>query len=103
MGHWESGPLDNDGSLDWLDELIKRHIQPALESDDYAEVRAGALILKALAKETDKIWIYKETFDFATTKLLKILNDKEWLNKWKDPDKTRISVLHQIYSLWNKK
>lgn len=98
MGHWGTKPLENDDACDWVDSLIENHIRPALTGEDYDEIRASALILKAIERELNLH--HRNMFILATTKLLKILNDKGWLSRWKDPKATRISILNQIYSLW---
>jgi len=105
MGHWGTEPLQSDSACDWVDNIVTKHIKPAINSNDYDKVRAAVLILKMINKNATVHTLTRVDglYKLATDKLLKMLNDTSWINRWKDPKIIRISILNQIYSLWNKK
>ena len=108
MGHWGTGPLENDSAGDWFYQLEKKSIvdliEAGLNSKDYDEVRAAAWLLERVGLSyvypLGKLDRHKQ---LAVYRLTAIAHDTVWIERWKEPKDIRAAVLAQMYRLADKK
>ena len=90
MGAWGEGPLDNDSSADWFGDLMEKtklpdHVEKALRSDRYPDVRAAAWLLEKIGftfvYDADEL---DNHLKLAIERLRSIRSDDDWINGWTD-------------------
>jgi len=89
MGAWGYGSFENDTALDFVPQLInqkplkKLANKKRIDTWEYDEVRAAAEILIHLHK-ISPLWVEQDIIWGLVDKLKIIINDKEWLDGWRD-------------------
>ena len=105
MGAWGEGPLDNDSSADWFGDLMEKtklpdHVEKALRSDYYPNVRAAAWLLERIGftfvYDVDRL---NDQLNLAIERLRSIRSDDDWINGWTDSAKIKRELNKQIEAL----
>jgi hypothetical protein len=117
MGAWGFGPLDSDQALDWLGDVVTDHAGTfiaALLRDFHRDrqihglddaVHAHALHLRAAAHVVTSLNFfsnerrYGDLFQQLYDALTLVLDCKEWLESWTEPDKVASSIQDQLVQL----
>ena len=105
MGSWAYGPLDNDAASDWMGDIMHKSKLPnlfekGLNNHDESKIRAAAFLLERVGYE----YMYdtnalNKHLTLAISKLKEMLEDKVWLDSWKDPSEVERRVRSQIRAL----
>lgn len=108
MGAWGTGPYDNDTAADWFFKITEKAapdlIAEGLESESYEEVRAAAWLLQQIGYNyVYPLGLLDEHKQLAIKKLSTIVQDKDWIGSWKEPQIVYSSIMAQIYDLGKKK
>ena len=88
MGAWDTGPLDNDTALDY--EL------GIFEPKDPDEQRYVAWLVTQLKPDFRNL---QEHVALSLKRMKALLENDEWLENWKNPEKAKKSVQKQIEAL----
>ncbi|HEY7152990.1 MAG TPA: DUF4259 domain-containing protein [Gemmataceae bacterium] len=120
MGAWGYGPMENDCALDWIAEFAEKPILTAIECalrdfssaadpDDIqkSEAEAAAALLldltttPSLMRYSKVDFIFnakkKDLFNLAIAAITRLIDDKDWLAEWNDPEK-KFQMLNELLS-----
>jgi len=112
MGAWGYNAADSDSGLDWISDVtditfwdkVKDALQGEGEDSCPSIVRAAALLTATLAKGFRcSLPMEYDIREIAISALNKVLDDKDWLAGWDNPQAVKASIRKDITLLEESK